>query len=37
MSSTTTEQGRTARDFASSSGCEQMVTKLTHVDEGLLI
>ena len=28
--------GRAARDFASSSGCEQMVTELTHIDGGVL-
>ena len=26
----------TARDFASSSGCEQMVTEPTHIDGGVL-
>ena len=30
-SSTTTLQGRAARDFASSLGCEQLVTDPTHV------
>ena len=34
--STTNLQGRTAHDFASSSGCEQMVTEPTHIDEGVL-
>ena len=28
--------GRAARDFASSSGYEQMVTEPTHIDEGVL-
>ena len=31
-SSTTTLLGRAARDFASSSGCEQMVKKPKHID-----
>ena len=28
--------GRAARDFASSSSCEQMVTEPTHIDRGVL-
>ena len=35
-SSTTTVQHRAALDFASSSGCEQMVTQPTHIDGGVL-
>ena len=31
-SPTTGLHGRAARDFASSSGCEQMVTEPTHID-----
>ena len=32
----TTVHGRAALSFALSSGWEQMVTKATHVDEGVL-
>ena len=28
--------GKVARDFAFSSGCEQIVTKPTHIDEGVI-
>ena len=35
-SSTTTLHARAARIFASSSGCERMVTELTHIDRGVL-
>ena len=35
-SSTTTLHGKTLRDFASSSGCKQMVTEPTHIDRGVL-
>ena len=35
-SSTTTLQGRAACDFASSSGCEQMVTDPTYINGGFL-
>ena len=35
-SSTTTVHGRTARDIASSSSCNQMLTETTHIDGGLL-
>ena len=33
-SSTTTVHSKVTLDFASSSGCEQMVTEPTHIDEG---
>ena len=35
-SSTTNLHGSAARDFASSSGCEQMVTEPTQIDGGVL-
>ena len=35
-SSTMPLHGRAARDFASSSGCEQIVTDLAHIDGGVL-
>ena len=35
-SSATNLHGRTARDFTSLSGCEQMVTERTHIDGGRL-
>ena len=35
-SSTTYPHGRAARDFASSSGCKQMVTEPTHINEAAL-
>ena len=35
-SSTTTVHGRAALDFASLSGCEQIVTEPTHIDRGVL-
>ena len=34
--SSTNWYGRVARDFASSSGCEQMVTEPTHINGGVL-
>ena len=36
MSSSTNLDGRAARAFASSLGCEQMVTESTHIDGGVL-
>ena len=35
-SSTTTLHSKAARDFASSSGCEQTFTEPTHIDGGVL-
>ena len=36
MSSTANLQGRSARDFASSSGCEPIVSEPTHTNGGVL-
>ena len=36
VSSTTTVHGRATLDFASSTGCEQMVTEPAHINGGVL-